>query len=260
VAYFRLWRRVRLFPGLTVNLSKRGASVSAGVRGAHVTVGRRGIRKTVGIPGTGMFITDQKSWKTANPPPYPTQWKGHDATEADLPDIMEYFKEQGYPESVWEKFRVSDGSLPPAPPPPASLGATILGIFVCLAMIILLAQMISSSRETTANVSPSVQTSHYMSEADIENAKNDARTYRIMQEGGKTVETTTLKACLAGAAVKQAQGLPAKILSNNLVGACLPDLTSVDKIIRNAGTSGRESFGFIYANYIAPAMAPAHPR
>jgi hypothetical protein len=63
---FRLWRRVRIAPGLTVNLSKRGASVSAGVRGAHVTVGRRGVRKTVGIPGTGMFLSDQKSWKQLN--------------------------------------------------------------------------------------------------------------------------------------------------------------------------------------------------
>ncbi len=53
----RLFRRVRLAPGLTLNLTTRGASLSAGVRGAHVTVGRTGIRRTVGIPGTGVFYT-----------------------------------------------------------------------------------------------------------------------------------------------------------------------------------------------------------
>jgi hypothetical protein len=52
-----LFRRVRLAPGLTLNLTTRGASLSAGVRGAHVTVGRTGIRRTVGIPGTGVFYT-----------------------------------------------------------------------------------------------------------------------------------------------------------------------------------------------------------
>lgn len=53
----RLFRRVRIAPGLTLNLTTRGASLSAGVRGAHVTVGRTGIRRTVGIPGTGVFYT-----------------------------------------------------------------------------------------------------------------------------------------------------------------------------------------------------------
>ena len=54
---FRFFRRVRVAPGLTLNLSKRGASVSMGVRGAHMTVGRSGVRRTVGIPGTGVFYT-----------------------------------------------------------------------------------------------------------------------------------------------------------------------------------------------------------
>lgn len=53
----RFTRRVRLFPGVSVNLSKSGASMSFGVRGAHYTVGSRGRRVTVGIPGTGMYYT-----------------------------------------------------------------------------------------------------------------------------------------------------------------------------------------------------------
>jgi len=52
---FRFWRRIRIAPGVTLNLSKGGASVSVGRRGAHLTAGRRGRRATVGIPGTGLF-------------------------------------------------------------------------------------------------------------------------------------------------------------------------------------------------------------
>jgi hypothetical protein len=61
---FRFYRRVRIFPGLTVNLSKSGPSLSVGVRGAHVTVGQRGIRKTVGIPGTGIYYTSSTGYHT----------------------------------------------------------------------------------------------------------------------------------------------------------------------------------------------------
>ena len=56
---FRFFRRVKLMPGVTMNLSKSGPSFSFGARGAHVTVGRRGVRRTVGIPGTGLFYTSR---------------------------------------------------------------------------------------------------------------------------------------------------------------------------------------------------------
>ena len=48
-----------MLPGLRVNVSKSGPSLSLGVRGAHVTVGRRGVTRTVGIPGTGVFYTSR---------------------------------------------------------------------------------------------------------------------------------------------------------------------------------------------------------
>jgi len=54
---FRFWRRVRIAPGVTLNLSKSGGSLSFGVRGAHFTVGPHGKRVTAGIPGTGLFYT-----------------------------------------------------------------------------------------------------------------------------------------------------------------------------------------------------------
>jgi hypothetical protein len=64
VGSLRFFRRVKVLPGLTLNLSKSGPSLSMGVRGAHVTVGRRGVRKTVGIPGTGLFYTSRSGYHT----------------------------------------------------------------------------------------------------------------------------------------------------------------------------------------------------
>ncbi len=54
---FRFWRRIKIAPGLTLNLSKSGGSLSFGPRGAKVTIGPRGTRATVGLPGTGLFYT-----------------------------------------------------------------------------------------------------------------------------------------------------------------------------------------------------------
>jgi Protein of unknown function (DUF4236) len=61
---FRFYRRMRIFPGLSVNLSKSGPSLTMGVRGAHLTMGPRGIRRTVGIPGTGIYYTSQSGHHT----------------------------------------------------------------------------------------------------------------------------------------------------------------------------------------------------
>jgi len=60
---FRFFRRLRIAPGITLNLSKSGGSFSLGRRGAHYTVGPRGTRSTVGIPGTGLFYTKTSSHK-----------------------------------------------------------------------------------------------------------------------------------------------------------------------------------------------------
>lgn len=54
---FRFWRRIRLAPGVTLNLSKSTASLSVGPQGAKYTISPRGNRATAGIPGTGLFYT-----------------------------------------------------------------------------------------------------------------------------------------------------------------------------------------------------------
>ena len=61
---YRFWRRVKIAPGLTLNLSKTGGSLSMGPRGAKFTVGPRGRRATAGIPGTGLFYTQKLSGGT----------------------------------------------------------------------------------------------------------------------------------------------------------------------------------------------------
>lgn len=53
----RFYRRVRLVPGVHVNFSRSGPSLTVGVRGAHVTVGKRGVTRTIGLPGSGIFYT-----------------------------------------------------------------------------------------------------------------------------------------------------------------------------------------------------------
>lgn len=69
---FRFWRRIKIAPGLTLNLSKSGGSLSFGPRGAKFTVGSRGKRATIGVPGTGLFYTStlpsDKSSNRKSPP------------------------------------------------------------------------------------------------------------------------------------------------------------------------------------------------
>ncbi len=62
--HLRFWRRLRVSPGVAVNMSRSIPSVSVGPRSAKVTVGRRGIHPTVGIPCTGIYATIQEGWDT----------------------------------------------------------------------------------------------------------------------------------------------------------------------------------------------------
>ena len=59
----RFFRRVKIAPGVSLNFSKSGPSVSLGPRGAKVTAGRRGLRRTVGLPGSGLYYTENSRWE-----------------------------------------------------------------------------------------------------------------------------------------------------------------------------------------------------
>jgi hypothetical protein len=52
----RFSKRERILPAVTLNLSKRGASIKIR-KGAHLTVGISGATEKVGVPGTGVYWT-----------------------------------------------------------------------------------------------------------------------------------------------------------------------------------------------------------
>jgi uncharacterized protein DUF4236 len=51
---FRFRKRLKLFPGLWINLSKKGGSLSVGGHGATVNISKRGVTGTAGLPGSGI--------------------------------------------------------------------------------------------------------------------------------------------------------------------------------------------------------------
>ena len=60
---FRFQRRIKILPGVSINIGKRGTSVSVGPRGARTTIGSRGVKHSFGIPGTGIrYETPYKKW------------------------------------------------------------------------------------------------------------------------------------------------------------------------------------------------------
>jgi len=51
---FRFQKRISLIPGLRLNLSKSGVSMSVGGRGLTTNLSSSGLRTTIGIPGSGL--------------------------------------------------------------------------------------------------------------------------------------------------------------------------------------------------------------
>jgi uncharacterized protein DUF4236 len=56
MAYFHFHKSKGLLPGLRVNLSKSGPSLSLGPTGLKLNVGPQGVRTTVGLPGSGLSV------------------------------------------------------------------------------------------------------------------------------------------------------------------------------------------------------------
>jgi hypothetical protein len=54
------FRRIHILPGVTLNFSRSGVSVSLGFRAAHITFGPRSTTETVGLPGTGVYYTRRR--------------------------------------------------------------------------------------------------------------------------------------------------------------------------------------------------------
>ena len=57
----RFRKSISLIPGVRLNFSKSGMSVSSGVPGFRKTINTKGqVTTTVGIPGTGLYYVDTK--------------------------------------------------------------------------------------------------------------------------------------------------------------------------------------------------------
>ncbi len=65
----RFRKSFKIFPGVKVNFSKGGVSLSVGKPGATLNISKRGVRQTIGLPGSGvsetsyLFKNDSKSDK-----------------------------------------------------------------------------------------------------------------------------------------------------------------------------------------------------
>ena len=73
------WRRsTKILPGVRINWSKSGPSISMGPRGAKVNIGKRGTYVSGGIPGTGLYYRQKvgggfKTRGSSNGGTYPTR-------------------------------------------------------------------------------------------------------------------------------------------------------------------------------------------
>ncbi len=61
----RFHKSLKILPGLRLNISKSGPSLSLGGAGASLNLGKKGARATLGAPGTGLSYTSSKSYGTS---------------------------------------------------------------------------------------------------------------------------------------------------------------------------------------------------
>lgn len=72
-------KRITLFPGLRLNLSSGGVSVSVGPRGANFNFSKRGVTGNLSIPSTGVYKREKivsstrKKGTSAIVPPFPIE-------------------------------------------------------------------------------------------------------------------------------------------------------------------------------------------
>lgn len=61
---WRFRKRIKLFPGFYINISKSGIGINIGPKGANVSVGPKGTYVNTGIPGTGLYRRDKVNSST----------------------------------------------------------------------------------------------------------------------------------------------------------------------------------------------------
>lgn len=79
----RIRKTFTLFPGVKVNVSKGGTSITVGKKGVHLNFSKRGVRETVGLPGSGISETNYLFKKDAKDEDKKEAKKEERASEAD---------------------------------------------------------------------------------------------------------------------------------------------------------------------------------
>jgi hypothetical protein len=64
---FRFQKRIRIFKGLTLNLSKSGTSLTVGGKGASINVRGDKVTGNAGIPGTGISYRQRLNQASTEP-------------------------------------------------------------------------------------------------------------------------------------------------------------------------------------------------
>lgn len=63
---WRFRKRIKVLPGVHINLGKKGVSLSVGPRGLKKTFGKDGVRTTVGLPGSGISHTSYQRYSSSS--------------------------------------------------------------------------------------------------------------------------------------------------------------------------------------------------
>lgn len=63
---WRYRKRIKILPGINLNISKSGIGLNIGIKGANVTIGPKGTYVNTGIPGTGLYRRDKIAESDSN--------------------------------------------------------------------------------------------------------------------------------------------------------------------------------------------------
>lgn len=69
---FKFRKRIKIAPGVYINVGKTGVSTSIGKRGSTINIGKNGTKATFGIPGTGLSYSTKLSGKSGKKDSKPT--------------------------------------------------------------------------------------------------------------------------------------------------------------------------------------------
>ena len=88
---WRYRKRIKILPGININISKSGISTNVGVKGASVTFGPKGTYVNTGLPGTGLYRRDKVKGNGITK--YPTEnYHNHDDLQQSMLVAEEYDK------------------------------------------------------------------------------------------------------------------------------------------------------------------------